>query len=83
MKQALLLMFAVLLSVAAYGQRKISGTVSDQNGEALIGASVLVKGTAIGTATDIDGGFELTIPADQASNTLVVSYTGFETRRLL
>lgn len=56
--------------------RVISGSVTDDSGEALIGANVVVKGTSIGTITDIDGSFSLSVP-DNAT-TLVVSYAGYE-----
>lgn len=36
---------------------KVTGNVADENGEALIGASVMVKGSTMGTITDIDGNF--------------------------
>ncbi len=69
-----LLFFACSIAVA---QRTVTGTVSDDSGETLIGASVLVKGTTSGTVTDIDGPFSLNIPAN--AELLVVSYTGFAT----
>ena len=54
---------------------KLSGKVLDEKGEAIIGASILVKGTNNGTITDIDGNFSL---ADVPSNAdLIVSYIGF------
>ncbi len=52
---------------------QIRGTVTDANGEPLIGATVLVKGTSKGTATDIDGNYVL---AAQPGDILVVSYVG-------
>ena len=66
-----------LLSSFALAQRTISGTVTDVNGEPLIGASILVKGTTSGTVTDIDGKFSLEAPAP--SEFLIVSYTGYST----
>ncbi len=54
---------------------EISGVVSDEEGNPLIGASVLVKGTNIGTVTDLDGKYELSVPDD--ASTLVISYTGY------
>lgn len=54
----------------------ITGTVLDDNGEALIGASVSVVGTQNGTVTDIDGNFNLTIP--DAARQLKISYLGFK-----
>ncbi|MFK8161730.1 MAG: TonB-dependent receptor plug domain-containing protein [Lewinella sp.] len=55
----------------------ITGTVTDQSGETLIGASVFVAGTTTGTVTDIDGNFSLSVPGN--SESLMVTYTGFET----
>ena len=61
-------------------QRTISGTITDDLGEPLIGASVIAKGTTVGTVTDIDGSYSLNIGNDV--NTLVVSYTGFNTEEI-
>ncbi len=55
-------------------ENQISGTVTDPNGEPLIGATVLVKGTTKGTATDIDGNY--TVNA-KPGDILVVSYVGY------
>ena len=56
--------------------RKITGTVNDQQGISVPGAAVQVKGTTIGTVTDIDGTFELEVPSGAG---LVVSYIGMHT----
>ncbi len=64
----------LLTSAQINAQRTVSGVVSDSNGEALIGANILEKGTSNGTITDLDGSYSLTV-ADGA--TLVFSYTGF------
>jgi tonB-linked outer membrane protein, susC/ragA family len=63
-------------AVAAMEQSaiKVSGTVTDENGEPLIGASVFVKGTTDGVITDMDGKFTLNMPADAI---LTVSYIGY------
>lgn len=54
----------------------VSGKITDsQSGEGLPGVSILVKGTAIGTISDIDGKYTVNVPADDA--VLVVSYVGF------
>ncbi|MDR1403443.1 MAG: carboxypeptidase-like regulatory domain-containing protein, partial [Tannerellaceae bacterium] len=54
---------------------QITGTViSADDGEPIIGASVIVKGTTIGTVTDFDGGFNLSVPS--SARTLVISYVG-------
>lgn len=57
-------------------ERIITGTVSDEKGEPLVGVSILVKGTATGTATDDKGTFQLSIP-DEGEVTLVLTYIGF------
>ena len=54
--------------------KKITGTVVDENGEAVIGASVVVKGTSKGTITDINGSFSLDVAP---GTTLNVTYIGF------
>ena len=58
-------------------QQGVTGQVLDENGEPLIGATVIVKGTNVGTATDFDGRFS--IKAQQGA-TLTVSYVGYSTR---
>jgi len=73
----LLLFFCALGTMLA--QRTITGTISDDRGEALIGASVVVKGAeGVGTTSDIDGSFSLEVPA--GSDVLVFSYTGYGTK---
>ena len=62
-------------------QRTITGTVTDEKGEALIGASVLVKGTSEGTVTDLDGKYSVAVPAGEA--TLIFSYTGYVTKEVV
>ena len=66
---------ATLVAVTAMAQITVKGVVTDETGEPIIGANVLVKGTSTGTITDIDGNY--TIP-DVASNaTLVFSFVGY------
>lgn len=59
--------------------KKITGTIKDENGEAVIGANVSVKGTTTGTITDIDGNFSLEA---QQGATLLISYIGYETQEI-
>src|SRR5690606_5351572 len=56
-------------------QSNVTGKVSDARGEALIGASVTVKGTSTGTITDFNGNYELSVPTADA--VLVFTYTGY------
>lgn len=58
--------------------RKVEGTVFAKNGEPLIGVSVTIRGTSIGTATDADGRFSLSTNSTNAI--LVFSYVGFKTQ---
>ena len=64
-----------VVCATAMAQRTVTGTVMDAEGQPLIGASVLVKGTTTGTLTDNSGKFSLSVP--ESSNMLVVSYVGF------
>lgn len=80
-KHLLALMLVVLAVVSAIGQRTITGKVTDKKGEALIGANILVKGTATGTVADVEGNYSISVPAGES--TLVVSYTGYVTQEIL
>jgi len=72
---------AGLLLVALFAQAKvITGVVTDQTGETVISASVVVKGSTIGTVTDFDGNYELDVPDD--ATTLVFSYIGLQTKEV-
>lgn len=59
---------------------KVSGTVKDEKGESLPGATVLLKGTSLGTATDIDGRYSLTIP--EGVHTLLFTMVGMESQEI-
>ena len=73
--------YLVITSISLYAQSTISGTVTDGAGNPLIGANVLVDGTAIGAATDIDGLFSINYKPE-GEYTLVVSYIGFKKQSL-
>lgn len=60
--------------------RTVSGTVVDSNGEPVIGASVVLKGTVNGTITDFDGKFKL---ENVDSGTLVISYIGYKSQEIV
>lgn len=62
------------------GKFKITGNVADNNGEPIIGASVVVSGTKNGTVTDIDGNF--TLISNSETPTLNISYVGFDTQNI-
>lgn len=60
--------------------RRISGIIKDEFGEPVVGANIFVKGTTIGTTTDIDGKFNLEV--EKTNEPLVVSYIGYNTREI-
>jgi len=66
----------LLVAMAMTAQSVVRGVVtSSEDGEPLIGVNILVKGTSVGTATDLDGKFE--IQANPATDVLAISYTGY------
>jgi len=77
-KQLRYLFFISLLSFLpgfVLAQKSVTGTVTSEEGEPLIGANVLIQGTATGTVTDLDGNYQLDdVPED---GVLVFSYTGY------
>lgn len=82
MKKLSLVLTMVLFCLGiTMAQRTVTGTVTDDTGETLIGASVLVKGSTTGTVTDIDGTYSLDIPS--GDQTLVFSYTGYATKEVI
>lgn len=72
----LLSCFMLLMSVVAFAQNQVTGHVADATGEPIIGANVTVKGTTVGTITDIDGNFTLEVAS--TDGTLVVSFIGYK-----
>lgn len=75
------LLILMVVSFSAFGQRTISGTVTDaDNKEPLFGANILIKGLDTGTITDFDGKYSLEVPA--GSDVLVFSYTGYNSQEV-
>jgi len=81
MKRKLMMFLALFMLGIGWvsAQVRVQGTVFDEAGEPIIGATVLVKGTNQGTVTDVDGSFTLTAPAGE---TLVISYVGYATKEV-
>lgn len=71
--------YIVITPVQKGTVRKIEGTVKDTKGEPIIGATVMVKGTATGTITDFDGNFSL--DATDGAN-LEISYVGYQSQQI-
>ncbi len=76
LRKLVLASLALLLmgSGGAYAQQKISGTVRDTNGDAVIGAGVFLKGSTTGTVTDVDGKFTLSVPAKSVVTVSCIGY---------
>ncbi len=73
--------FVLLAATQSDAQRTVSGVVTDaENGDPLIGASIVALGTAQGVITDLDGRYNLILP--EGVNAVTVSYTGYETKEL-
>lgn len=80
---ALVLTFSVLTptnpSFAQTADSTVSGRIIDQIGVGIIGASVSVKGTSLGTTTDMAGKFAISIPSDAV---LVISSVGYQAQEI-
>ena len=80
MGRSLLMAFLMsMMSLVAVAQNNVRGTVVDENGEPVVGATVRVAGTQTGTITGIDGDFSIAAPAQ---GVLSVSYVGFTTQEV-
>ena len=79
-KKLLTIALCLLVSIgAAFAQNTVTGTVTDESGQPLAGASVLVAGTTVGVNTDLDGNYSVNVPKD---GVLVFSFIGFEEQRI-
>ena len=78
-KPLVFLFLLCLFPLGAMAQSAVKGTVNDDSGEPIIGASVVEKGTTNGTVTDFDGNFSLNV---KSGATLVVSYIGYTTQEI-
>ena len=71
-----LTLLACFATTVVWSQQTVRGTVTGDDGEALIGVSIRIEGTGTGTVSDVDGSYEITT---QEGNTLIFSYTGYGT----
>lgn len=71
---------SVFLSSPVFAAKIIGKITDEKTGEAVIGATVAIKGTASGTATDIDGNF--TLSADPGKYTITIRYIGYQTKEI-
>ena len=80
MKKLYFLVGLLCIFSFAQAQHTVSGVVTDDTGETLIGVSILEKGTSNGATTDVVGAYKITIASGSA--TLIVSYVGYETQEI-
>ena len=76
----LMVLFMLFLTSSAFAQKQISGKITDETGNGLPGVTVSVQGTSIGTSTDVDGNYKLSVPAGA---TLKIAYTGYDTKNVV
>lgn len=76
---SLVLLFIATTTGIAQNNLTITGTIRDATGEGIPGATILVKGTSTGTATDVNGYYSLSAPSDAV---LVISYVGYTTKEV-
>ncbi|HZK95520.1 MAG TPA: TonB-dependent receptor [Prolixibacteraceae bacterium] len=70
-----------LINLAEQQGKKVSGKVTDQNGVAIPGAAVVVRGTTTGASSDNDGSFSLVIPTD--AKALIISFVGMKSQEIV
>lgn len=70
----LVTLFSFCVALASAQKRTVTGTVKNDKGEVLVGASVVEKGTRNGTTTDVNGGFSISIPPNSK---LIISIVGY------
>lgn len=76
-----LLLLLFFTGQQVFGQAgRITGTITEMNGSPILGASVLLKGTSIGTISDLDGKYSINVP--DKNSILVFSYVGYEKQEL-
>lgn len=77
---SLILLWAAAIGAVAQNSGAVTGMVVDEKGEPLIGVTVKVDGTTLGTSTDLDGKFSLNIPKKKGE--LTISYVGYRTQTI-
>lgn len=78
----LMILLMIMAGSVGYSQgaREVTGTITDESGESLPGVNILVKGTAVGTVSDIDGMFKVAVPSDK--DILVFSFIGYNNQEV-
>ncbi|MFK7981935.1 MAG: SusC/RagA family TonB-linked outer membrane protein [Saprospiraceae bacterium] len=79
-KNILFLAFLFIANQVVYGQNIISGTITDENVETLIGVNVIIKNSSVGTVSDVNGNYSLEA---KQGDILVFSYTGYNAQEVV
>ena len=72
--------FESFLESTIQKEKTVKGQIKDENGEALPGATIMVKGTTTGTVTDFDGNYSITLP--EGASVLVISFVGYANQEI-
>lgn len=80
MKNLFTLLLSLTLTLSSWAQHSISGTITDSDGDALQGVSIVEKGTTRGVLSDAQGNYKLSVSASDAI--IVISYAGFEEQEI-
>lgn len=72
---------ALLLPLGLFAQTAVSGRITDAAGEPVLGATVLVKGTTVGTSSDTEGNYRIVVPAN-AERVLAVNFIGYKSQEI-
>src|SRR6188474_274136 len=72
--------FFLLLGFSVFAQRTITGTVTGPDSKPVVGASVIVKGTTVGTTTNDQGAFSIAVPANR--DVLLITYVEYEVNEI-
>ncbi len=80
MRNKLLIGLLILMSQISLAQISVSGKITDEKGQSIPGASIVVKGTTTGTISDLDGNFSISIPS--FGTVIVASFVGLQTHEV-
>lgn len=77
-----MLVISTTVLTAAQAQTRVSGKVIDVNNEAVVGVSIYIKGSTLGTTSDVAGAFQLAVPATSQNPTIIFSMIGYVTQEV-
>lgn len=81
-KRILLTLFLLISAFGLTYAQTLKGTLLDENKEPMIGAGVTIKGTSLGTATDLDGNFSINVGDTKPPFTIIATYVGYDAKEM-